>query len=52
MYKININKIQELFAALTENQTLYIPADAEGDTAAWKKYEAGMSLTKKLNTNR
>lgn len=51
MKKISLKKLDLLFKAINAIETLYIPTD-DGGTAAFKKYEDGMQLTSKLNTNR
>jgi len=52
MLKIAIDKVNDLFKAVAEKQTLYIPADRPDGAAEYKKWEDGMSLTKNLNTLR
>ena len=52
MLRISIDKIDSLFAAISEKQALYIPADRADGAAEYKKYEAGMKLSEKLNTVR
>lgn len=51
MLRISIDKIDELFAAASAKQTLYIPADRDG-TAEFTKWENGIRLSNSLNTVR
>ena len=51
MKKIAISRLDALFAAISDHQKLYIPADNKGQ-AQFLPYEAGMELTNKLNTVR
>lgn len=52
MLKIAIKKLDELFKAVSEKQTLYIPADRADGASEYKKYEDGMKLSNNLNTLR
>lgn len=52
MLKISIEKLDGLFKAVAEKQTLYIPADRADGASEYKKYEDGMTLSKNLNTLR
>ncbi|MDE6501437.1 MAG: 4Fe-4S dicluster domain-containing protein [Ruminococcus sp.] len=52
MLKIAIEKLDELFKAVAQKQTLYIPADRTDGASEYKKYEDGMKLSSKLNTLR
>ncbi|MDE6780492.1 MAG: 4Fe-4S dicluster domain-containing protein [Ruminococcus sp.] len=52
MLKISIEKLNGLFKAVAEKQTLYIPADRADGASEYKKYEDGMTLSKNLNTLR
>ncbi|MDE6671377.1 MAG: 4Fe-4S dicluster domain-containing protein [Ruminococcus sp.] len=52
MLKISVEKLDELFKAIAEKQTLYIPADREDGASEYKKYEDGMKLSSNLNTLR
>lgn len=52
MLKIAIEKLDELFKAVAEKQTLYIPADRADGASEYKKYKDGMKLSKNLNTLR
>lgn len=51
MKKISMNKIDALFKAIADMQTLYIPADKAG-VPTFMEYEEGMELTSAYNTNR
>lgn len=46
-----LDRLQDLFAALAWERTLYIPADVAGQ-AKFTPWEPGMEMTKALNTNR
>lgn len=52
MLGISIEKLDGLFKAVAEKQTLYIPADRADGASEYKKYEDGMKLSKNLNTLR
>lgn len=52
MLRIAIDKIDSLFDAIAEKQTLYIPVDCEDGAAEYKKYESGMKMSNSLNTLR
>lgn len=52
MKKIALNKISELFDAISTAQSLYIPVDTDKNIAEFKQYESGMTMTEKLNTSR
>lgn len=52
MLKISVEKLDELFKAVAEKQTLYIPADREDGACEYKKYADGMKLSSNLNTLR
>lgn len=51
MKKISMSQISSLFDAIASARSLYIPTD-KGDIAVFAKYESGMALTEKYNTNR
>ncbi len=51
MKKISADKLDLFFKTINDIETLYIPTD-DGSGAVFKKYEDGMELTSKLNTNR
>lgn len=50
--KITTARLNQLFDAVAEKQTLYIPTDREDGAAEYKKYESGMKLSNALNTVR
>ncbi len=50
MRKCNINKIEELFAAISEKASLYVPVDTAKTGAKFKKWQKGVELSKALNT--
>ncbi len=52
MLKISKEKLNNLFAAIAEKQTLYIPADRKDGAAEYMKWNDGMEMTKSLNTLR
>ena len=52
MKKVSICAIDQVFAAISANHKLYIPADDGASQARFLPYAAGMTLTKKLNTVR
>ncbi len=52
MLKIAASRLNELFDAIAEKQTLYIPVDREPNAAEYKKYESGMEMSSALNTVR
>lgn len=51
MRKISLDKINELFAAIADANTLYIPTDTESG-AKFEKWESGKTLSNALNTVR
>ena len=52
MKKLSLSKIQELFAALNQTGTLFIPADDASGQAKFTAWQEGMALTENLNTVR
>ena len=50
MRKCSLNKINELFAAISASATLYLPVDDANGNAAYKKWETGTVWSEKLNT--
>ena len=52
MLKIAKNRLNELFAAIAEKQTLYIPVDREDGAAEYRKWESGCEMSGALNTVR
>jgi sulfhydrogenase subunit beta (sulfur reductase) len=51
MIKIASDKINDLFAAIAENNTLYIPVDGKNGSD-FEKWSEGKALSNALNTNR
>lgn len=51
MRKISIDKLDTLFSAISEANTLYLPADTSAG-AKFQKWEKGLKLSDKLNTVR
>ena len=51
MKKIAVSRLSDLFAAISKQQKLYIPADNKGQ-AQFLPYVEGMEMTKALNTVR
>lgn len=51
MFKIALEQLDVLFAALAKNQTLYLPVDTKAG-AKYEKWEAGKTLSGALNTVR
>ena len=52
MKKLALSALNELFAAINAAETLYIPADDAAGQASFTRWQAGMQLSKKLNTVR
>ena len=52
MKQLPLCKLQSLFAAVSAGQKLYIPADDAAGQASFTRWQAGMQLSKKLNTVR
>ncbi len=52
MYRILLSDIDKVFKTVSENMTLYIPADDESGKSSYKKYTDGMKWSEKLNTTR
>ena len=50
MRKCSLNKINELFSAISESASLYLPVDDANGNAAYKKWETGTVWSEKLNT--
>ena len=51
MFKIALQRLPELFAAVAAEQTLYLPVDTETG-AKFEKWEEGKTLSNALNTVR
>ena len=52
MKQLPLCKLQRLFAAVSADRKLYIPADDAAGQASFTVWQEGMTLTKKLNTVR
>ncbi len=52
MKKILRTNLNDLFAAIAAQETLYIPTDATVGIAQFKKWEDGMQMSEKLKTSR
>ena len=52
MKKLARSALNELFAAISAAETLYIPADDAAGQASFTRWQAGMALSQKLNTVR
>ena len=52
MKQLPLSELSSLFAAVSAGQKLYIPADDAAGQASFTRWQAGMQLTKKLNTVR
>ena len=52
MYRISRENLDQLFALVASNKTLYIPTDATTGIAQFKKWENGMKMSDKLKTSR
>ncbi len=52
MLKIARSRLNKVFEAVSNSQTLYIPVDRSDGASEYKKYESGMILSNNLNTVR
>ena len=52
MKKIAISQLNDLFAAISKEKVLYIPADDGANQARFTPWQEGLTLTDKLNTVR
>ena len=52
MKQLPLSKLQSLFAAVSADRKLYIPADDAAGQASFTVWQEGIALTKKLNTVR
>ena len=52
MKKIAISQLNDLFAAISKEKVLYIPADDGANQARFTPWQEGLNLTDKLNTVR
>ncbi len=50
MKQLPLSKLQSLFAAVSADRKLYIPADDAAGQASFTVWQEGIALTKKLNT--
>ena len=51
MRKISLDKLNALFSAISQNETLYLPTDTKAG-AKFEKWEEGKTLSEALNTVR
>ncbi len=52
MKKISLSKLNEMFAALSESQTIYLPVDQEDKTARFEEWKEGVEMSRATNTVR
>ncbi|MCC8043482.1 MAG: 4Fe-4S dicluster domain-containing protein [Oscillospiraceae bacterium] len=52
MFRLPVERLDELFAMVSAAQTLYIPADGKDSRAHYTKWEEGIKLSNALNTVR
>ena len=52
MKKLSLNKLNDLFAAVAQNQALYLPVDNKAGQAEFTAWEQGVEMSKALNTTR
>ena len=52
MFKLPIDKLDALFAAVASASTLYLPVDGNDGRASYKKWSEGTKMSKALNTVR
>lgn len=52
MKKLSLNKLNDLFAAVAQNQTLYLPVDNKAGQAEFRVWEQGVEMSRALNTTR
>ena len=52
MFRIPVNRLDDLFAAVSAVNSLYLPVDGNDGRASYKKWEEGTKLSSKLNTVR
>ncbi|MBR2901357.1 MAG: 4Fe-4S dicluster domain-containing protein [Clostridia bacterium] len=50
MFKSSLNSINEIFAKIAENATLYLPSDNKDGNAVYTKWENGVVWSNSLNT--
>ena len=52
MKKLSLTKLNDFFAAIAADKTLYLPVNNNVGKAEYKKWEAGVEMSKALNTVR
>ena len=52
MFKISLDKIQSLFAKITENAKLYLPVDNSDGSATYSEWSEGVEWSNTLNTTK
>ena len=52
MKKLSLNKLNDLFAAVAQNQALYLPVDNKAGQAEFRVWEQGVEMSRALNTTR
>ena len=52
MKKLSLNKLNDLFAAVAEKQSLYLPVDNKAGQAEFCAWEQGVEMSRALNTTR
>ncbi len=52
MKKLSLNKLKDLFAAVAQNQALYLPVDNKAGQAEFRVWEQGVEMSRALNTTR
>lgn len=52
MKKVSLNQLNNVFAAIAKDGSLYIPVDTDAGVAKFEKWEDGKELSKALNTVR
>lgn len=50
MKKVSLNQLNDVFAAIAKDGSLYIPVDTDAGVAKFEKWEDGKELSKALNT--
>ncbi len=51
MFKCSLDKLNDVFFTISNNYSLYLPVDNK-DYAEYKKWEEGVKLSERLNTNK
>ena len=52
MYKISLDKIQNLFAEIAKNENLYLPIDNTDGSASYGQWREGVEWSNNLNTTK